>query len=97
MAEYIDRKAAIEICDKAYQERLRMLDFCGDTVAYNIAAEIKGIPAAEVAPVVYGRWRHFKKQRIAVCTACSFERKLGDDFGRAISCPNCGAKMDKEE
>lgn len=49
-----------------------------------------------VAPVVHGRWKCYKKRGIAVCTHCSFERKLDDDFGRAISCPNCGARMDLE-
>ena len=41
------------------------------------------------------RWKYFRKQGIAVCTACSFERKLDDNFGRAVACPNCGAKMDE--
>lgn len=52
MAEYIDREAALEICDKEYKERLRMHDYCGDTVAWNIGAAIKGLPCADVAPVV---------------------------------------------
>lgn len=43
------------------------------------------------------RWKYFRKQGIAVCTACSFERKLDDNFGRAMACPNCGAKMDGAE
>lgn len=94
MAEYIDRKAAIEICDKAYQERLRMLDFCGDTVAYNIAAEIKGVPAAEVAPVVHGRWEYHRCIRKYECNLCLHYVKPGTDRN---FCPNCGAKMDKEE
>lgn len=45
----------------------------------------------------HGLWKYYHKQGIAVCTCCSFERKLDDDFGRAISCPNCGAKIDCEE
>ena len=49
------------------------------------------------APVRRGRWKYYRKQGIAVCTWCSFERKLDDNFGRAVSCPNCGAKMDLEE
>lgn len=52
MAEYIDREAALEICDKEYKERLRMHDYCGDTVAWNIGGAIKGLPCADVAPVV---------------------------------------------
>ena len=47
MAEYIEREAALEICEKEYQERLRMLDYCGDTVAWNIGNAIKAVPAAQ--------------------------------------------------
>lgn len=54
-------------------------------------------PAAEVAPVVHGRWLYSENLGIAVCTECGFERDLDLNFGKAISCPNCGAKMDKEE
>ena len=56
MSEYIDREAAIEICEAEYQARLRMCDYCGDTVAWNIGSEIKALPAADVAPVVHGQW-----------------------------------------
>lgn len=52
MAEYIPRTAALEICEMKYQGRLRMLDYCGDTVAWNIFHEIKALPPADVAPVV---------------------------------------------
>lgn len=50
--------------------------------------------APTVDPVKHGRWKHYKKQGIAACSCCSFERKLDEEFGAAISCPNCGAKMD---
>lgn len=51
-------------------------------------------PAVDAAPVVHGRWKYFHKQNKAVCTNCSFERDLDVNFGKAVSCPNCGAKMD---
>lgn len=51
MAEYIERKAAVTVCDEQYKECLRKGDFRGDTVAWNICADIKAIPAADVAPV----------------------------------------------
>lgn len=61
MAEYIERDAAIEICETEYQNRLRMLDYCGDTVAWNIGSEIKALPAADVAPVVRCRdCKHYR-------------------------------------
>lgn len=52
MAEYIEREKALAICDAEYQKRLLMLDYCGDTVAWNIGGEIRELPAADVAPVV---------------------------------------------
>ena len=41
-----------------------------------------------------GSWKYYHKQNKAVCTNCSFERDLDANFGKAITCPNCGAKMD---
>jgi hypothetical protein len=54
-------------------------------------------PTVDAVPVVHGRWKHYHKQNMAVCTNCSFERDLDTNFGNAVSCPNCGAKMDLEE
>lgn len=54
-------------------------------------------PTVDAVEVVHGRWKYYHKQNKAVCTNCSFERDLDVNFGRAISCPNCGAKMDKNE
>ena len=45
-------------------------------------------------PVIFAKWKYYHKQNIAVCTHCSFERDLDADFGRAVACPNCGARMD---
>ena len=44
-----------------------------------------------------GEWKYYRKKGIAVCTSCSFERKVDDNFGRAVACPNCGADMRKGE
>lgn len=97
MAEYIERKSALEICEKEYQDRLRMLDYCGDTVAWNIAAEINAIPSADVAPVVHGRWVE-KPYLIGTSRFCSV---CGENYGMPHGvyryCPNCGAKMDGRE
>ena len=41
-----------------------------------------------------GHWKYYHKQNKAVCTSCNFERDLDANFGKAIACPNCGAKMD---
>ena len=58
------------------------------------AAEKK---AADVRPAVRGRWKYFRKQNKAVCTVCSFERDLDQNFGKAIACPNCGTNMKEDD
>ena len=99
MAEYIPKEAALKVVEKygttngfALGSSFALGRHTG--LAICIASEIAEIPAADVAPVVHGRWRYFHKQNIAVCTECSFERDLDTNFGRAVNCPNCGAKMD---
>lgn len=87
MKEYIERTAALDICQKEYEERLRMADYCGDTVAWNIGGAIKSIPAADVAEVRHGRWN---SNGIAlVCSECGRAFGIVEMF--AHYCPWCGA------
>lgn len=98
MAEYIEREAALEICEKEYQERLRMLDYCGDTVAWNIGNAIKAVPAADVAEVRHGRWAHLGGDEWC-CTKCGYVITTEGSWEKPISkyCEECGARMDKED
>lgn len=98
MAEYIERAAAVTVCDKQYRECLRKSDFCGDTVAWNICADIKAIPAADVAPVVHGRWAHLGGDEWG-CSACGFVITTEGSWDKPIKkyCEDCGAKMDGAE
>lgn len=52
MAEYIEREEAIQICQSYYERCLKMHDYCGDSVAYDIRANIQGLPTADVVEVV---------------------------------------------
>ena len=108
MAEYIERKAALEICAKAYQDRLQMADYCGDTVAWNINAEIKNIPAADVALVKHGRWKLLRKgdwTSVFVCSVCGRRETIAESesYNSQLKMPkkypycHCGAKMDGGE
>lgn len=95
MADYIDLDAALAICEKEYRERLRMLDYCGDTVALNIGHAIKALPAADVAPVVYGEWIHLGGDEWC-CSACGFVIATDGSWDTPTKkyCEDCGAKMD---
>ena len=102
MAEYIEREAAIayireqsEECQKAFEELGGESGIYAD--AYNdLAEDFYSIPAANVAPVVHGRWiTHYRSGTTVaegyVSTCCDMWNNRKSDY-----CPNCGAKMDGE-
>lgn len=99
MAEYIKREAAIayireqsEECQKAFEELGGESGIYAD--AYNdLAEDFYSIPAADVAPVVHGRWV-FGGDGCVICSKCNEEES--NDNHRNY-CPNCGAKMDGGE
>lgn len=62
-----------------------------------IEAIVEELPAADVAPVVHGKWEHTHTSESYFnecwrCSACGFDDTEG--FGFKF-CPNCGAKMDQ--
>lgn len=78
--EYIRRAEALEITTRT----------CGDYAA--AFAEIRKLPAADVAPVVHGKWgdNGIAGSMLVKCSVCGF-----DCGAYSFSyCPNCGAKMD---
>ena len=94
MSDYIEREAALAICQKEYEERVKMADWCGDTVAWNIAADVSAIPAADVAPVRHGKWipSDYTGDCCYTCSECGFERDAYLLDARNY-CPNCGCCM----
>lgn len=101
MAEYIKREAAIayireqsEECQKAFEE------FGGESGIYadaynDLAEDFHSIPAADVAPVVYGRWAHLGGDEWC-CSACGFVITTEGSWDKPTKkyCEECGAKMD---
>jgi hypothetical protein len=104
MDEYIKREAAIayireqsEECQKAFEE------FGGESGIYadaynDLAEDFHSIPAADVAPVVHGRWEYTPQTfntlgqiRCPFCAWWSLDQSID---GIYKYCPNCGAKMD---
>lgn len=84
MPEYIEREAALALFD----ERKWQGEIC------QIA--ISDLPAADVAPVVHGRWiEHIDSyENYCECSVCHFSPDSTLD--ETPYCPHCGAKMDLE-
>ena len=102
MAEYIEREALMrrikEIhcaeCDSYHGVRCRAC-WVDDTLDY-----IDSEPAADVAPVVHGRWIHSRYDdcseqfELVKCSQCNHEAYAMALYVRGGNyCPNCGAKM----
>ena len=81
MAEYIEKDKIVTWIWK--QKRLAK--------ASTVIA-IEETPAADVAPVVHGRWH--KKGNETKCSLCKFIYYSNRDIWNY--CPNCGAKMDEK-
>ena len=102
MDEYISRKAAIayireqsEECQKAFEELGGESGIYAD--AYNdLAEDFHSIPAADVVPVVHGRWNN--DEDYMFCSKCGMQWNYCDNDTQDFRyCPNCGAKMDGVE
>jgi len=93
-AEYIEREAALDCFKCDLGKRDYSISYQGAMV--EAAFRIIDIPAADVAPVVHGRWEESSDEDGTVCSVC------GEDFwsGCFVTpwnyCPNCGAKMEAE-
>lgn len=89
MAEYIERSAAIEAAKHAWAKGLEPSQY------------IEALPAADIAPVVHGRWDDsgrytFPGGSTAIrCTNCGCALTESEyRLNNWNYCPVCGAKMD---
>ena len=82
MKEYIEREKALDITKRT----------SGDyATAFSM---IRQLPAADVAPVVHGRWKLLDSGN-GTCSECHFTQKNVWDYdGWQSYCGVCGAKMD---
>ena len=87
MTDYIKREEAMEIVKRT----------SGDYAS--AFAELRKLPAADVAPVRHGRWALNKKYGDYECSECGQGDVKAMDFTnlKMRYCPHCGARMDGAE
>lgn len=92
MAEYIERQAAIDAVTAVY---VRTAGYKTRERVWETREAIQKLPAADVSPVVHGRWIEQEKYNFGTMYDCSI---CGDrilDNGHSWNyCPNCGCRMD---
>ena len=103
MAEYIERKKLEEAFDNADPDVCESdLDGHSDWGfgRENVRDVIRGVPAADVAPVVHGRWEDSIDEwfgtDVYTCSKCRESYVLVEGTPKENLwhyCPNCGAKM----
>ena len=97
MAEYIEREALREILDGWRDAHADVDDVHGCGLLEDVICEVDAQTAANVAPVVHGRWER-DADGDWYCTNCD-EVVAICESGRERTyrkpyCPNCGAEMD---
>lgn len=93
MAEYIKRKTVVNNLEllARHEDRFRQ------SVILGIVETIRTMEAADVAPVVHGRWIPHDRvfgDDFLVCSKCQFVSEDRSTRRYYHYCPNCGAKMD---
>lgn len=100
MSEYINR----ELLKERFRKRLNWLkkdihdEYSGalyDCCEYDTKL-IDEITAADVAPVMHGRWIHKGNSQVWECSRCGRGVNTNPE-GIDLYCYHCGAKMDEKE
>ena len=98
MTEYIEREAIMKFpirkdhCDKKHANEHFIFGI------ESVLEYVENLPAADVAPVVHGRWEYIPQTLNTLsqfrCPFCRWWSLDPSIDGAYNYCPNCGAKMD---
>ena len=97
MAEYIEREPILKFIEDGLNNPDKLKAFGHDAI--EIMTEVQYAPAADVAPVVHGRWIAVPSSDMMTGKAykCSCCNKMRYGSFMPNYCQNCGAKMDGDE
>lgn len=102
MGEYINKLEVIELADDILHivDELRscsQIDYHAYSELFDNLSGFDTIPAADVAPVVHGKWivvQTFDDCVYAKCSNCDVTQIFYHNKPLTKFCPDCGAKMD---
>lgn len=101
-----------DIFKQSLESVLEKMDLAGESqvdIADGVKRALRLLeiqPEVDAAPVVHGKWREVDDECVGTewcCTACRQRRAFMYDMSLDemkecyLYCPNCGAKMDKDE
>ncbi len=92
MSEYIEREKLIDQLLPLADASAKLHDGIMTAIF-----QVKNQPAADVPSVVHGHWEVFApwgSKKTVICSECGNYSPLAGEYAY---CPNCGARMDKEE
>lgn len=106
--EYIEREALINVCKEIIQDKWneKACPVSWSHAYADFIDDIENQPAADVAPVRYGKWNKSKGNEELtahgfvqpdkyICSCCNWSCCCEVKFDFKY-CPKCGAKMDGE-
>ena len=99
MAEYIDREAFLKDAEIRYCMPCKGAgkDYnglkCRACWVDDMMGDVDDAPAADVAPVVHGRWIHYPDCEVTRCSHCGWSI---EECWESKHCPECGAKNGAE-
>ena len=101
MKEYIEREAVLQFpirkdhCDKEHANKHFIFG------VESVMEYVENLPADDVAEVRHGRWIRQPSEinglDVEFCSECGQGMNERNQFWNAKYCPNCGARMGKEE
>lgn len=93
MTDFISREAALDrIIGYDFQHCPDYMEDWATELKHAVICDLKDavetLPAADVAPVVHGRWEYNPGDNIPYCSECMMPQDSECNY-----CPSCGAKM----
>ena len=99
--EYISREAALKYIKSKQCRTCSDIGLCGNCAVLVAVKLLEKVPAADVAPVVHGKWVHSRYDRssgqfdVVKCSRCGLEAyAMAYHVRDGNYCPRCGARMD---